>query len=95
MRKTLRHLKIVREYKLPLVVTQLEEGGFLARCPKLPGCMSEGNTISEALANALDVANNLISLYHQERVPIKLQVVKKSSLAHPLKFSFSLPHQTA
>lgn len=95
MRKTISHLKTVREYRLPLVVTQLEEGGFLARCPKLPGCLAEGNTISEALANALDVANNLISLYRQEHVPIKLHMVKKSSLAHPLKFSVSLPYQTA
>lgn len=28
-----------------------ETGGYVAACPALPGCYSQGNTVSEALAN--------------------------------------------
>jgi predicted RNase H-like HicB family nuclease len=31
-----------------------EGGGFLARVPELPGCMSDGETPHEALENAYD-----------------------------------------
>jgi predicted RNase H-like HicB family nuclease len=29
-----------------------EDGGYVAECPAIPGCVSEGDTIDEALANA-------------------------------------------
>ena len=28
-----------------------EEGGFTVECPAIPGCISEGETVEEALAN--------------------------------------------
>lgn len=28
-----------------------EDGGFAAECPAIPGCISEGETVEEALAN--------------------------------------------
>lgn len=28
-----------------------EDGGFVAECPAIAGCISEGNTVEEALAN--------------------------------------------
>lgn len=28
-----------------------EDGGFIVRCPALPGCHSEGETVEEALVN--------------------------------------------
>jgi predicted RNase H-like HicB family nuclease len=28
-----------------------EDGGFVAECPSIPGCVSEGESIEEALAN--------------------------------------------
>lgn len=33
---------------------QLEGGGFVATVPDLPGCMSDGDTPEEALANVRD-----------------------------------------
>ena len=35
-------------------LTEAEGGGFLALAPDLPGCMSDGETPAEALANVYD-----------------------------------------
>jgi len=32
-----------------------EEGGFTVRVPALPGCITEGETVDECIANARDV----------------------------------------
>lgn len=36
-------------YKVRLI--EDEEGGFAAICPELPGCVSQGDTEEEAMAN--------------------------------------------
>ena len=43
--------------KYPVLISPLsaeDGGGFLATVPDLPGCMSDGETPQEALANAED-----------------------------------------
>lgn len=37
--------------KLKVVLEPSDEGGFTIYVPSLPGCISEGNTMEEALAN--------------------------------------------
>jgi predicted RNase H-like HicB family nuclease len=37
--------------RFKVVLEPSEEGGFTVYVPSLPGCISEGNTIDEALAN--------------------------------------------
>ena len=37
--------------KLKVVLEPAEEGGFTVYVPSLPGCVSEGNSESEALQN--------------------------------------------
>jgi antitoxin HicB len=48
-----------------------EDGVFIARCPALPGCISQGKTRKEALANIKDAMEGyLVSLKkHNEPVP--------------------------
>ena len=36
---------------LPVVLTRGEDGWLVAECPILPGCISQGRTRDEALAN--------------------------------------------
>ena len=38
-------------HELPIVLTPAEEGGFVVECPVIPGCISQGDTREEALAN--------------------------------------------
>jgi predicted RNase H-like HicB family nuclease len=49
-----------------------EDGVFVAECPTLPGCISQGNTRAEAIANIKDaIAGYLASLEkHHEAVPL-------------------------
>lgn len=57
--------------KLRVLIEQDEDGAFVATCPALPGCVSQGTTRQEALANVRDaIAGYLESLRkHGEPVP--------------------------
>jgi len=57
--------------KLRVVIEQDEDDKFVATCPTLPGCVSEGDTREAALANIRDaIAGYLESLRkHGEPVP--------------------------
>ncbi len=51
----------------PVQVTQLSNadgGGFLARAPDLPGCMSDGETPEEAVANVREAIATWIEAAH-------------------------------
>jgi antitoxin HicB len=45
----------VQDYQVVIgPLAEKDGGGFVARVPELPGCMSDGSTPQEALANACD-----------------------------------------
>jgi predicted RNase H-like HicB family nuclease len=51
----------VRDYKVVIEALSEEDGGgFLATVPELPGCMSDGDTRQEALANVEDAIRTWI-----------------------------------
>jgi len=35
----------------PVLLEENEDGGYTVTCPALPGCISEGDTVEDALAN--------------------------------------------
>lgn len=49
-----------------------EDGVFVAECPTLPGCISQGKTRAEAVSNIKDaIAGYLVGLdKHGEAVPL-------------------------
>ena len=57
--------------KFRVVIEPDEDGVFVAECPTLPGCISQGKTRAEALTNIKDaVAGYVASLKkHNEPVP--------------------------
>ncbi len=59
--------------KLPVVVHPAEEGGFWAEIPALPGCVSEGETFSETLANIREAAEGWLEVA-SERVAASADV---------------------
>jgi predicted RNase H-like HicB family nuclease len=42
--------------KLEVIIHPAEEGAFWAEVPALPGCVSEGDTLEEVLANVREAA---------------------------------------
>ena len=57
--------------KYRILIEEDEDGIFVAECPSLPGCVSQGNSRNEALINIQDaIKGYLISLEkHKEPVP--------------------------
>ena len=57
--------------KVRILIEQDEEGVFVATCPTLPGCISQGETRQAALANIQDaIAGYLESLRkHGDPIP--------------------------
>jgi predicted RNase H-like HicB family nuclease len=48
--------------KLKVLVHPAEEGGFWAEVPALPGCVSEGDTWDETLANIREAAEGWLEV---------------------------------
>lgn len=69
--------------KLRVVIEQDEDGVFVAECPSLPGCVSQGKTRSEAVKNIKDAVSGYISSLkkHNEPIPppIEEEVVEISA----------------
>jgi predicted RNase H-like HicB family nuclease len=57
--------------KYRVVIEADEDGVFVAECPALPGCISEGKTRAEALANIKDAMTGYLASLkkHGEPVP--------------------------
>lgn len=62
-----------------ILIEQDEEGIYVVECPSLPGCVSQGRTRSEALANIQDAIKGYIESLkkHNEPIPPKLMKTRK------------------
>ena len=61
--------------KLKILIHPAEEGGFWAEVPALPGCVSEGDTIEETLANVREAAEGWFEVA-ANRIPFDTQAQK-------------------
>jgi predicted RNase H-like HicB family nuclease len=54
-----------------------EDGGFVAECPSVPGCISEGATVEEALRNIKGAIEGCLESLaaHQQPLPNEGQVI--------------------
>ena len=61
--------------KYRAIIEQDEDGQYTVQCPALPGCISEGRTRAEALANIKDaIGGYLASLKkHDEPIPPSIE----------------------
>lgn len=57
--------------KYRILIEQDEDGIYVANCPNLPGCISQGETRNEAISNIKDaIEGYLFSLMkHDEPIP--------------------------
>lgn len=63
--------------KLKVFVHPAEEGGYWAEVPALPGCVSEGDTWDETLANIREAAEGWLEVSaEQADMQVDAQVVE-------------------
>lgn len=53
-----------------ILIEQDEDGMFIAECPALPGCVSQGKTRKEALDNIQDAIKGYIESLKKHNEPI-------------------------
>ena len=63
--------------KLPVVLTPGEDGWIVAECPLISGCISQGRTRDEALANIREAIELCLETAPQEgwKLPAEYSVV--------------------
>ena len=64
---------MTRRYTV-LLQPDLDEGGYTVTVPALPGCVSEGDTLEEALDNAKDAIETLIAYLEERGRPIPQEI---------------------
>ena len=56
--------------KFRITIERDEDGNFVAQCPSLPGCVSEGKNREEALANVRDAIGGYLTSLKKHGEPI-------------------------
>jgi antitoxin HicB len=53
-----------------ILTPDAEDGGFVAECPVIPGCVSEGDTVEETLANIKEAIEACLETLAARQEPI-------------------------
>ena len=56
--------------KLLVSIYQDEDGTFIAECPSIPGCVSQGSTEAEAEANVADAIRECLAVRAERGMPL-------------------------
>ena len=54
-----------------------EDGVFVAECPSLPGCISQGQTREAAIANIRDAIQGYIASLEKHNEPVPLPITEE------------------
>ncbi|MCK9460405.1 MAG: type II toxin-antitoxin system HicB family antitoxin [Proteobacteria bacterium] len=78
----------IEEAVVLLEIEELDEGGFVATSPDVPGLVAQGRTLGETIDIAKDVARKIAEscLEHGDPLPLVFQSATKSK-----SLSFSVP----
>jgi predicted RNase H-like HicB family nuclease len=53
-----------------VVIYPGEDGYWVAECPSLPGCVSQGKTKEEATENIKEAASGYVAALQEDRLPV-------------------------
>jgi predicted RNase H-like HicB family nuclease len=57
--------------RYPVVIARdPEDGGFVSQCPSIPGCVSEGDTVENALVGIRDAIEGCLTVMREHGDPI-------------------------
>ena len=52
-----------------IIIEKGDDFGYIAHCPAIPGCHSQGNTIEETIVNIKDALRGCLSVLDKELIP--------------------------
>ena len=66
----------------PWIVTleKDEDGWYVAECPEIPGCVSQGRTEEKALDNIRDAISECLAVRVEEGLPLSVGVPTNSAV---------------
>ncbi|MBI2018216.1 type II toxin-antitoxin system HicB family antitoxin [Candidatus Daviesbacteria bacterium] len=68
-------------YNFPVIIEKDEDGFFVADCPEIQGCHTQGKTLEEAITNIRDAIKLNLKISKEDRQEIpKVQPVSLTSL---------------
>ena len=72
----------MKRLEFRILIEQDGQGVFVAQCPTLPGCISQGKTREEAIRNIKDAIEGYIASLkkHGEQIPSEKGEVEKVSV---------------
>ena len=53
-----------------IVISRGEDGHWVAECPSLPGCITQGGSREEAIENARDAVEQYIAALEEDELPV-------------------------
>jgi predicted RNase H-like HicB family nuclease len=62
--------------KYLVTIERDEDGWFVAKCPGLPGCMSEGKTRSEAIENIKEAIEGCVETRAANSIPSTVETIE-------------------
>jgi len=68
--------------RFQVTIDRDEEGVWVAECPSIPGCVSQGETKEEALENVEDAINLCLEVRSERSLPLTIETEPPTTL-HP------------
>jgi predicted RNase H-like HicB family nuclease len=59
--------------KLSVRIYQDEDGVYIAECPSIPGCVSQGRTAAEAETNIVDAIRECLAVRAEQGIPLVVE----------------------
>lgn len=59
--------------KFVVTIEADEDGGYVVECPAIPGCVSQGETEEEALANIREAIQLCLEVRAEEGLPLTIE----------------------
>jgi predicted RNase H-like HicB family nuclease len=70
----------MRRYRYTIHLEPAEEGGFTVTVPALPGCITEGDTYEDCIANAQEAIEGFIETLIEVGEPVPIEAEPKQPM---------------
>jgi predicted RNase H-like HicB family nuclease len=68
--------------KFVVTLDREEDGVWIAECPSIPGCVSQGNTKQQALTNVCEAIRLCLEVRAEQGLPLTVQTCEVEVLAN-------------